>query len=74
MGFLELSVMGGGGGQINFVAVTPIIITFVTGVKLDLFYTMATEKFVTSLLLRNYDVITTHRAKFQMLVTPKPND
>ena len=29
-----------------------------TGIKLDVFYTMVTKKFVTSLLLRNYDVIT----------------
>ena len=29
-----------------------------TGVKLDVFYTMVTKKFVKSLLLRHYDVIT----------------
>ena len=29
-----------------------------TGIKLDVFHTMVTKTFVTSLLLRNYDVIT----------------
>ena len=29
-----------------------------TGIKLDVFYTMVTKKFATSLLLRNYDIIT----------------
>ena len=31
---------------------------FDTGMKLDVFYTMVTKEFVTSLLLRSYDVIT----------------
>ena len=31
---------------------------FGTGIKFDLFYTVVTKKFMTSLLLRNYDVIT----------------
>ena len=35
----------------------PPIMKFGTGIKLDVFYTTATKKFVTSLLLRNYDVI-----------------
>ena len=52
-----------------------MIMKFGTGIKLDVFYTMVTNKFVTSLLLRQYDVITcilpTRRPKFQMLVTPK---
>ena len=34
----------------NFVVVAPIIMKFGTGVKLDVFYTMATKNFVTSLL------------------------
>ena len=42
----------------NFVVITPMIMKFGTGVKLDVFYTMVTKKFVTSLLLRHYDVIT----------------
>ena len=48
------------------------------GIKLEVLHTMVTKPFVTSLLLRNYDVITcislTHRPKFQMLVSPKPLD
>ena len=35
-----------------------MITKFGACIKLDVFYTMVTEKFVTSLLLRNYDVIT----------------
>ena len=42
----------------NFVVIAPIILKFATGVKLDVFYTMLTKRFVTSLLLRHYDVIT----------------
>ena len=42
----------------NFVVMAPMIMKFGTGVKLDVFYTMVTKKFVTSLPLRNYDVIT----------------
>ena len=60
--FFEPSVMGGGGGMRaphhNFVAIALMIMKFVTGVKLDVFYTMVRKKFVTSLLLRHYDVIT----------------
>ena len=41
----------------NFVVIAPIIMKFGTGIKLDVFYIMVKEKFVTSLLLRNYDVI-----------------
>ena len=61
MGFFEPSVMGGGGMRApyhNFVVIAPIIMKFGTGVKLDVFYTMVTKNFVTSLLLRHYDVIT----------------
>ena len=42
----------------NFVVLAPMIMKFGTSIKLDVFYTMVTKKFVTSLLLRNYDVIT----------------
>ena len=42
----------------NFVVIAPMIIKFDTDIKLDVFYTMATKNCVTSLLLRNYDVIT----------------
>ena len=42
----------------NFIVVTPMIMKFGTGIKLDVFYIMVTKKFVTLLLLRNYDVIT----------------
>ena len=54
MGFFEPSVMGGRGGQEgphhNFVVIAPMITKFGTCVKLDVFYTMVTKKFVTSLL------------------------
>ena len=42
----------------NFVVIAPMTMKFGTGIKLDVFYTMVTKKIVTSLLLRNYDVIT----------------
>ena len=53
--------MGGGGLRAphhNFVVVAPMIMKFGTVIKLDVFYTVVTKKFVTSLLLCNYDVIT----------------
>ena len=55
---------GGGGGEgmraphHNFVVIARMIMKFGTGLKLDVFYTMVTKQFVTSLLLRQYDVIT----------------
>ena len=55
MGFFEPSVMVS--PHYNFVVIAPIM-KFGTGIKLDVFYTIVTKKFVTSLLLRNYDVIT----------------
>ena len=61
MGFFEPSVMGGGGHESphhNFAVIAPMIIKFRTGVNLDVFYTIVTKIFVTSLLLRHYDVIT----------------
>ena len=42
----------------NFVVIAPMIMKFGTGVKLDAFYTMVTKEFLTSLLLRHYDIIT----------------
>ena len=42
----------------NFVVYAPMIMKFGTGVEVDVLYTMVAETFVTSLLLRNYDVIT----------------
>ena len=58
--FLNHQLLGGGheGPHHNFVAIAPMIMTFGTGVKLDVFHIMVTRKFVTSLLLRHYDVIT----------------
>ena len=66
MGFFEPSGMGGGGGgggsrrfpYLSFVVIAPMIMKFDTSIKLDVFYTMVTKKFVISLLLRNYEVIT----------------
>ena len=56
MGFFET------GGMMppyhNFVVIAPMTMKFGTGIKLDVFYTMVTKDCVTSLLLRNYDVIT----------------
>ena len=42
----------------NFVVIALMIMKFGTGVKLDVFYTMVAKRFVTSLPLRHYDVIT----------------
>ena len=42
----------------NFVVIAPMIMKFGTGIKLNVFHTIVTKKFVTSPLLRNYDVIT----------------
>ena len=42
----------------NFVVITQMIMKFGTGVKLNVFYTIVTKEFVTSLLLHHYDVIT----------------
>ena len=63
MGFLNRRSWGGGGGghegpDHNFVVIVPMIMKFGTGVKPHVFYTVVTKKFVTSLLLRHYDVIT----------------
>ena len=62
MAFFEPSVMGGGGAMralhYNFVVIAPMIMKFGTSIKFDVFYTMVTKIFVTSLLLRHYDVIT----------------
>ena len=45
------------GPHTKFVIIALMIMKFGTGIKLDVFYTMVTKKFVTSLLLFNYDVI-----------------
>ena len=68
MGFFwTVSHLGGGGGggeggimarHHKFVVIVPMIMKFGIGMKLDVFYTVVTEKFVTPLLLHNYDVIT----------------
>ena len=65
MGFFNRQSWGGGGGEgghegpyHNFVVIAPMIMKFGTGIKLDVLYTIVTKKFVTSLLLHNYDVIT----------------
>ena len=64
MEFLRTVSHGGVGGgghdgpHHNFAVSAPMIMKFGTGTKLDVFYTTVTRKFVTSLLLRNYDVIT----------------
>ena len=59
MGFFEPSVIGGHAGpHHNFVVIASMIMKFGTDVKLDVFYTMVIKEFVTSLLLRHYDVIT----------------
>ena len=42
----------------NFVVIALMIMRFGTGIKLYVFYTMVTKKFVMSLLICNYDVIT----------------
>ena len=41
----------------NFVVIALMIMKVGTDVKLDVFYAMVTKEFVTSLLLRHYDVI-----------------
>ena len=51
-------VEGNKGPHHNFVVIAPIVMKFGTGIKLDVFCTMVTKKFVTSILLHNYDVIT----------------
>ena len=64
--FWTVSHWGGGEGEgddvpsphHNFVVIASVIIKFGTCMKLDVFYTNGNKKFVTSLLLRNYDVIT----------------
>ena len=40
----------------NFVVIASMIMKF--GIKLDVFHTMVTKEFVTSLRLRNHNVIT----------------
>ena len=60
--FCTVSLRGEGGEGMRphhkFVVIAPMIMKFGTGIKFDVFYTVITRKFATSLLLRNYDVIT----------------
>ena len=53
--------LGGGGGMSapnhNFVLIALMIMKFGTGIKIDVFYTIVAKTFLTSLLLRKYDVI-----------------
>ena len=59
--FFGSSVLGGGGHDAphhNFIVIALMIMKFGTGMKLDILHTMVRKKFVTSLLLHNYDVIT----------------
>ena len=42
----------------NFVVIAPMIMKLGTDIKPDVFFTMVTKKFVTSLLFCNYDLIT----------------
>ena len=37
--------------HLNFVVITPLIMKFGTGIKLDVFYTMVAKNFVTSPVL-----------------------
>ena len=73
MGFSNRQLCG---PHYNFGVIVSMIMKFGTGIKLDVFYTMVTKKFVMSLLLRNYEVITCILADtkptFQMLIAPKP--
>ena len=63
MGFFDCQSLGGRGeGKLraphnNFVVTAPMMMTFGAGIKLVVFYTMVRQMFVTSLLLRNYNVI-----------------
>ena len=50
------------GPRHSFVIIAPMIMQFGTGIELDVSYIMVTKRFVTSLLLRNYDVITCNLA------------
>ena len=59
MGFFEPSVMGGHEPpHHNFVVIAQMILKFGTDIKLHVFYTMVTFKVVTSLLLRNFYILT----------------
>ena len=57
MGLFEPSVMGGPPSHDNFVVIALMMMKFGTDIKLDMLYTMVRKNFLTSLLLRNYDVI-----------------
>ena len=55
---MRQSRAGGHDGPHHNFVIAPVIMKFGINMKLDVFYTTVTKKFVTSLLLRNYDVIT----------------
>ena len=74
--FLNRQSWGAGGMRgphHNFVVIAPMIMKFGTGIKLDVFYTMVTEKLVASLLLRNYDVMTSILANAQAQISDARN-
>ena len=56
--FFTVSHEGGHDVNHNFVVIIPMAMIFGTGIKLRVFYTTVAKMFVTSLLLRVYDVIT----------------
>ena len=58
MGFFEASVMGEGHDASLIITLLLLLMKIGTGIKLDVFHTIVTKKVVTSLLLRNYEVIT----------------
>ena len=57
MGFFNIQSGGGVGVMpisiITVVVIAPMLMEFSTGMKIDVFYTMVTKKFVSSLPLRN---------------------
>ena len=81
--FLNHQSCGGGRGEGHdvpyhkFVVIAPMIMKFGRGVKLDVCYTLVSKKFVTSLLLHNYVIITCILAddrslNFRCLYLPNP--
>ena len=61
--FSNRQTSGGGGGEHDdppiitlLLLIAPMVMKF--GMKLDVLYSVVTKNFVTSQLLRNYDVIT----------------
>ena len=61
MGFFEPSIIRGSEGanpHHNYVVMALMVLKFGTGIKLDILYTMVAKTFLTSVLLRNYDITT----------------